>query len=198
MFLNRRIFAGLSIVVLLCAASKPSPAQQVVQRGTFGKPAQVMDETQAWTTPLLLVSDDEVQIYMPDISSSDWLSKNYPEYRDRGTYKLSMFTFYKSPKACRINMINWGLGDGDHLNECISIGYRVRRALINPHEKSVTLLMAAMVDDQGSIKPSSIQTEKTFRFWNQLDANTQQALEKANHLVEEQMKIYDHKMQNSR
>jgi hypothetical protein len=74
----------------------------------------------------------------------------------------------------------------------------VRRAIVNPNEKSVTLLMAAMVDSEGAIQSSSVRTEKVFRFWNQLDENTQVALRKANALIAEQMKIYDQKLQNIR
>jgi hypothetical protein len=35
-----------------------------------------------------------------------------------------------------------------------------------------------MVDQDGNIDQSSIQTQETFRVWNQLDANTDSALRK--------------------
>ncbi len=186
----------LAILVLVSPAGLSS--QQVVERGALGKPSQVLDETGEWTTPLLLASDKDVQIYMPDVTSSEWLKRNYSDYKDRGFYTLSLFTFYKTPEACRINQTNWGLGDNQHLNDCVSIGYRVRQATINPNEKSATLLMAAMVDLKGAIQSSSMQTEKVFRFWNQLDDNTHAALIKANALITEQMKIYDQKVQSTR
>lgn len=179
------------------ASSHVALCQQIVERGPMGKPDQVLDETGQWTTPLLLTSDADVQIYIPDVTTNDWLSRNYPDYRDRGTYTLSMFTFYKTPAACRANQTNWGLGDTAHLNQCNSIGYRVRRAVIDFHAKSVTLEMAAMVGANGAIDPASVTTERVFRFWNQLDSNTQAALTKANALVAEQMKIYDQKMRDN-
>ncbi len=193
--LSRALFS--SGVLLVTAATFIAQGQQVVQRGTFGKPAQVLDETEQWTTPLLLVSDADVQIYIPDVTATEWLKRNYSHYEDRGVYTLSMFTFYKTPAACRANQINWGLGDAEHLSDCNSIGYRVRRALINPHEKSVTLVMAAMVGSNGEIVSKSVITDHSFRFWDQLDANTQTALNKANALVAEQMKIYDRKLRDN-
>ncbi len=171
--------------------------QQVVERGAGGRPAQVLDETDQWTTPLLLVNDKDLQIYIPDVTSPDWLTRNYPDYHDRSFYTLSIFTFYKTPEACRANQTAWGLASGEDLNDCIAIGYRVRSVIIHPHERSVTLLKAAMVDLKGAILPASIKTDRVSRFWNQLDENSQTALKKADALVAEQMKIYDQKLQSA-
>lgn len=170
--------------------------QQVVQRGPLGLPSQVLDETQQWTTPLLVASASDVNLYIPDVTSPDWLKLNYPDYEDRGVYTLSMFTFYKSPEACRANQIGWGLSDAEHLNACIEIGYRVRKALVDPRQKTVTLLMAAMIGQDGQIDPQSIQHPKTSRTWEQLDPNTQAALQKASGIIEKQMKAYDLKLQS--
>jgi hypothetical protein len=187
---------------VLCSSAllaQTQTGQQIVQRGASGKPAQVLDETGQWTTPLLVAADRDVEIYMPDVTSPDWLKRNYPDFRDRGTYTLSLFTFYRTPTACRTNQTNWGLGDAEHLNACvIGIGYRVRRGRVDPQQKSVTLLMAAMVGQDGAIDASSIQDEGVFRMWDQLDPNTQAALQKANALVTVQMKMYDQKMQSIR
>lgn len=173
-------------------------AQQVVQRGTFGHPGGVLDETEQWTTPLSLVEDRDVIIYMPDTSTPQWLQRNYNNYLNKGTYTLSLFTFYRTPAACRTNQIAWGLGDAAHLNACIDIAYRVRRALIDPVSKSITLEAAAMVDQNGNIQPSTVQEDHVFRTWDQLDANTQTALKKADDLISYQMKIYDARQQSLR
>jgi hypothetical protein len=181
---------------LFCVAGLAAQGQQVVQRGAFGQPGQVLDDTGQWSTPLLVASDADVQLYIPDVSNPDWLQKNYREYIDHGTYVLTMFTFYKTPAACQANLIGWGLGDQEHLDDCLTIGYRLRKARLQPQGESVTLLEAAMVDQNGNIDQRSMQTQKVFRTWNQLDANTREALHKADALVQKQMKIYDARMQN--
>ena len=188
----------LTLAALLLCLPLRSSAQQVVQRGAFGKPAQGLDDTGQWTTPLPLASDADVQIYMPDVSSPDWLKQNYASYQNQGVYTLSLFTFYKTPEACRANQIGWGLGDAAHLNACISIGYRVRRARIDPHSKSVILLEAAMTDQNGNVLPSSIEKRSAYRSWDQLDPNTQTALKKADALVAAQMKIYYDRQNSAR
>lgn len=173
-------------------------SQQVVQRGPFGKPVQVLDETQQWTTPLLVSSDYDVELYIPDVTSTDWLSRNYSDFINRGTYTLSLFTLYKTAKACRANQISWGMGDAAHLNACNDIGYRVRQILIDPNQKSVQLLAAAMVSQNGQVDANSIKEPTVFRTWDQLDPTTQKAIVKTNELVTRQMRIYDAKIQSVR
>ncbi len=179
---------------MACAAVGTASAQQVVQRGALGTPAQVLDETQQWSTPLLVSSDHDVEMYIPDVSVPEWLARNYDDYEARGVYVLSMFTFYKTPKACRANQIAWGFSDAAHVDACLSIAYRVRQGSIDTQQKTVTLQMAAMVDQNGNVEPDSIERRSVTRAWSDLDKDTQAALEKANEAVAAQMRIYDRRM----
>src|ERR1700742_2321422 len=97
----------LACVVAVGLASS-ALGQQVVQRGALGVPASVLDETQQWSTPLLVAKDADVEIYIPDISSPAWLEKNYEDYRDKKQFAISIFTFYKTPNACQKNQTGWG------------------------------------------------------------------------------------------
>jgi hypothetical protein len=169
--------------------------QQIVQRGPLGRPAQVLDETQQWSTPLLVSSDHDVEIYLPDVSSPEWLRRNYTNFENKGQYVLSMFTFYRTTKACRANQIGWGYSDAAHLDACNDISYRLRQITVDSHQKTVTLIMAGMIDQDGQLDPASVQTQTVTRRWADLDANTQEALKKATGLVSDQMSVYDRKMQ---
>jgi hypothetical protein len=185
--------AALLLLLLFPALSF---GQQVVQRGPFGKPLQVYDDTQQWTTPLLVSSDRDIEIYIPDVTATSWLSRNYTDFQNHGTYTLSTFTLYKTVRACRANQVSWGMGDAAHLDACNDIGYRVRQLTIDPNQKSVQILMAAMVDQSGEIDNTSLQESSTFRTWDQLDDTTQKAILKANELVTRQMRLYDAKVHN--
>jgi hypothetical protein len=188
---------GIFFLLLLVASSASlGLAQQVVQRGAFGKPAQVMDETQQWTTPLLMASDRDVEIYIPDVTTTDWLQRNYRDYMDKGQYVLTMFTFYKTPKACRTNMIRWGYSDANHLDQCVDISYRVRQATVETRPKSITLIMAAMVGEDGQVKAATVQHDAVSRTWADLDEDTREALEKATALLTRAMDKYDRKVQS--
>lgn len=91
-----RVFALGWMVGAACAVGA---AQQVVVRGAFGKPAQMLDETGQWTTPLEVASDADVEIYVADVSNPDWLKANYDSFEGRGQYVVTTLTFYKNPKA---------------------------------------------------------------------------------------------------
>lgn len=166
----------------------------MVQRGALGRPGLVLDYTGQWTIPLLVASDSDVQLSIPDVSNPDWLKKSYRDYIDRGTYILTMFTFYKAPTACRANQLGWGLGDKKHLDACITIGYRIRKARIQLQGETETLLEAAMIDQNGNIDQNSIQTQETFRTWN----HRERALRKTDAIVRQAGKTYDEKVQSAR
>ena len=192
---TRPLFLTAFLATLWLACAVCGAQQQVVERGALGKPTQMMDETGQWTTPLLAAHDSDVGIYIPDVSNPDWLKQNYPDFRDKYQYVLTFLTFYRTPRACKANMIGWGYSDAAHLNACeTDIGYRIRRASVDTHLKTVTLIMAAMVDTRGQIVPASIEQQPISRNWSRLDANTQEALTKASALIAEQMKIYDRRV----
>ncbi len=172
--------------------------QRVLQRGPAGRPTTVMDETEQWTTPTLAAGDRDVEIYLPDLTSPSWLKANYRAYEDRGQYVITMFTFYRTPAACRVNQTGWGLADAAHLNACEMIGYRVRQGTVDTGQKTVTLIMAAMLDQDGTMDEASVQRQSVTRNWVELDANTRKAVEVANEVVARQMKLYDARVQRSR
>ena len=146
----------------------------------------------------MLSSDHDVELYIPDISSPAWLQANYRPFMDKHQYVLSMFTFYKTTQACRANQIAWGFSDGASLDQCIDIGYRVRQATVDLHLKTITLIMAAMVGQDGQILPDSIQRQPLTRNWTDLDANSQAALEKSAEMIRKQMHQYDQRQQGNR
>lgn len=190
--------ASQILLVMTGISQATAYGQQLIQRGPFGKPQQVMDETQQWTSPLLVFSGHDVDMYIPDVTSPAWLQRNYTSFEGKGQYVLSMFTAYRTPAACRANQTGWGLGDAAHLDACLDIGYRLRQASVDTQAKTVTLLEAAMIGQDGQIQPGSLRRPEVTRRWSELDPNTQEALEKATSLVTRQMKEYDLRMQQRR
>lgn len=188
--------ASYAITALLFGAAAVGWSQQVVVRGAFGRPAQVLDETGQWTTPLEVASDHEVSIYMADVSSPTWLQANYDAFEGRGQYVLTILTFYKTPKACRANQIGWGYGDAAHLDACVSIGYRVRQATVDVNLKTVTLIQAEMVGQDGTVVDGSVERQPLTRRWAELDGNSQTALDVATKLVTKQMDAYDRRLRS--
>lgn len=191
-----RQLALYAVALVLCGAGSMARSQQVVVRGAFGRPSQMLDETGQWTTPLEVASDHDVSIYIADVSNPDWLRTNYDAFEGRGQYVLTMLTFYKTPKACRTNQIGWGYGDAAHLDACVAIGYRVRQGTIDVNLKTVTLIQAEMVGQDGTVVDGSVERQPLTRRWAELDANTQAALAAATKLVTKQMDAYDRRLQS--
>lgn len=169
-------------------------AQQVLQRGPLGHPAQVLDEAGQWTAPLLIGSDAEIEVYIPDLSTTDWLQRNYRSFFERQQYQISVFTFYKSLRACRQNQIAWGFGDQAHLDACVDIGYRLRQVMVDAGQRTVTLQSAAMLTQDGLAVPDSGPVQQLTRTWAQLDPLTQKVLEKMTELAGEQERAYDRRI----
>ena len=197
----RRGYLKFCAVLLLIMCLGPVMGfgqEQVIQRGALGRPDKVLDDTLKWTTPVPVVSDKDYEIYIPDVTTTEWLARNYQPFIDKGQYVVSIFTFYKNTKACEANQIAWGYGDEAHLEACNDIGYRVRQITVETATKSVSLLMAAMIDPNGNIIPDSVNNTPMVRLWKDLDADSQKALEKTSELVAKEMTAYDTKMQNKR
>jgi hypothetical protein len=188
----------LMLVFVFACLSGLAPAagfgQQLVQRGAMGKPAEVLDDTMQWSTPLMVAGDHDVEIYIPDVTSTEWLKRNYTDFMEKKQYVISFFTFYRNTKACRANQIAWGRSDAENLDACNDISYRVRQVSVDTHLKMVTLIMAAMIGEDGQVVPSTMERQRISRGWHELDANSQGALDKATALIAEQMKRYDRKV----
>jgi hypothetical protein len=191
---QRILMFAFAIMCLSGLVPGASSGQQLVQRGALGKPAEVLDDTMQWSTPLLVAGDHDVEIYIPDVTSTDWLKRNYTDFMEKNQYVISFFTFYRNTKACRANQIAWGYSDAAHLDACNDISYRVRQVHVDAHLKTVTLIMAAMIGEDGQVVPSTMERQPISRGWHELDANSQEALDKATVLIAEQMKRYDRKV----
>lgn len=196
--LRRRIFGmGWRTAAMLLLGSglgRVGVAQQVLQRGALGVPAQVLDETQQWTTPLPVAGDVEQDVYIPDVSSATWLARNYADFENKGVYTISMFTQYKRPSACRRDLVRWGFSDAAHLDACVDIGYRVRQISVDTVQKTVTLIFAAMVGQDGQLLQDAVPPQMTTRRWVDLDQTAMGSISKSNQLVAAQMAFYDRKM----
>ena len=56
----RNLVFVLGVLISAGLFGQTQTAKQVIQRGALGKPAQVFDETEQWTTPLLVAADRDV------------------------------------------------------------------------------------------------------------------------------------------
>lgn len=194
-FLRLSFKIGFALMLVLLPLRRSTLlAQQVLQRGALGAPAQVLDETQQWTTPLLVTSAPDQDVYIPDVSTTAWLSRNYDDFENKGVYTLSFFVQYKRPSACARDLVRWGFADAAHLDACVNIGYRVRELQVDTLQKTVTLIFAAMVGQDGQLLQDAVPAQSMTRRWAELDSLATDSLTKSSKLVADQMYFYDRKM----
>ena len=72
----------------------------------------------------------------------------------------------------------------------------MRAATIDLNLKSVTLIEAAMVGQDGTVVDGSVERQGVTRRWAELDSNTQTALDAATKLVTRQMDGYDPRLRS--
>ncbi len=81
---------------------------------------------------------------------------------------------------------------------CIDIGYRVRELSVDTLQKTVTLVFAAMVGQDGQLLPDAEPVQRVTRRWIDLDPTALGALTKTTQIVSDQMRTYDRKMRGIR
>ena len=70
----------------------------------------------------------------------------------------------------------------------------MRRATVDANLKTVTLIAATMVDQDGNVLPLTVQQDTVTRRWAELEANTQKALTDATAVVTKQMAKYNDRL----
>jgi len=169
--------------LLACCLSTVASAQQMIERGPFGKPVKVLDETQRWSIPILVYEDKDIELYIPDVTTSEWIQSHAGTFNEKGQYTLSLFAFYKTERVCRKNQIDSGLGDQNHLDACASIGYKSHLITVNTWQKNITVLSSAWVDKAGQVYPELPPQKPGTRPFNDLDQNLRDALKKTTEIV---------------
>lgn len=179
---------------LLLSLTSAAAAQQVVQRGALGTPSQMLDETGNWSTPLPVGGDAAATVYIPDVSTTPWLQRNYADFSSRGVYHIAMLTFYRRNSACRQDLTRWGFADAAHLDACIDIGYRLRQLEVDITQHTLTLLGANMVSQDGVLLAEAAAPQSVTRRWADLDPAAFASLTQTNKIVADQMLAYDRRL----
>lgn len=188
-----RLLAQCLSIPLLCGIAS---AQQAVQRGALGFPSAVLDENAQWSSPVELLTNNDVSVFMPDVSNSIWLNANAERFLNTGEYTLTLVTFYKTRRVCRTDQVLAGFSDAAHIDACNDIRYRVRQIAVNTPQKTITLLMSGTADESGTIDSGSVQHETRTRGFKDLGDEALGALTKATDIIAKQSIAYDRRVNN--
>ena len=59
--------------------------------GPFGEPRMVMSEGGQWSYPIRIFENDEVETFVPDITSSGWISWHAAEFSKMHIFHISLY-----------------------------------------------------------------------------------------------------------
>lgn len=66
--------------------------------GPYGEPRMVMSEGGEWSYPIKIFANDEVETFVPDITSPGWISWHIGEFRQKGTYFTYLYIYHRKTR----------------------------------------------------------------------------------------------------
>jgi hypothetical protein len=63
--------------------------------GPFGEPRMVMSEGGEWSYPIKVFANNEVETFVPNITSTGWISWHVTEFREKGTYYTYLYIYHR-------------------------------------------------------------------------------------------------------
>ena len=140
---------GLVRVIVLCTFSwvvvVSALGQELLKAGPFGKPVLVMDEAGHWSIPISVYSDSDVELFIPDITAPAWVAWHTQEFREKGTYSVTLFSDYKKDHLCRTQRIVGHTTDPKYLEVCKALRYERMLVSVDTRKNTVTLVATILM-----------------------------------------------------
>jgi hypothetical protein len=158
----RKLFKALVLCALSWAIVVPAFSQEeLLKLDRSGRPILVMDEALHWSSPISVYSDSDLEMFVPDITTTGWIQWNARRYRQTGTYIVSVFSFYKSDYFCRKELIPAGhKTDPKWLESCSSLRYQRKLVTIDTRKRNATFLQTIVMEKDALYNP---QNQKNMR-----------------------------------
>src|SRR5271165_4355838 len=177
------------VCVLWCAISISAFGQGLLKPGPVGRPLLVMDDAGNWSTPISLYSDSDVEIFVPDITTTGWIAWHAREFREAGTYSVYVFSFYKNDRLCRQSRIPAEHDtDPKWLEACAALRYQRKLTSIDTRKKTVTLLEVVLMEGDGQFRPQS--QHRMYSTFPLVEASPKQAYDRLLAIVDREISEY--------
>jgi hypothetical protein len=109
-------------------------------RGPFGRPVAVMDEGDHWSTPILIYSDDEQEVFVPEITDPGWVSWFAATFRQNGIYSVFLYSYFPNDHWCLKYMTPTpSATKSDFAKSCAAVHYRRTQVEVDTRKKTVTI-----------------------------------------------------------
>jgi hypothetical protein len=164
--MRRRAKAILVSLLFFAGICSFVSAQVLIKTAPTGKPTAVRDEANNWSPPILVYSDPDLEIYVPDITTPKWLLSHGRNFRETGTYPISLYSYYKSERACRKDIIPAGhVTDPRWLEACSELRYKVQDIVVDTRKKRITIVQTMLLgSDANYHRETTLSTNTTVSF----------------------------------
>lgn len=89
---------ALAISTLCLCQDLTSGGPDSIIAGPFGEPRMVMSEGGEWSYPIKVFANNEVETFVPDITSPGWVSWHVAEFRTNGTYVTYLYVYRRQSR----------------------------------------------------------------------------------------------------
>jgi hypothetical protein len=114
----------IAFLILILSASY-LVAQKVILTGPFGVPEAVFGTDVGggnWASIIVLYEDDDIQFFIPDITTEGWVYWNVPRFIRTGLYRIDIFYWFKTREGCLLQRA--GKDEQDWQKLCQVVRYR--------------------------------------------------------------------------
>jgi hypothetical protein len=153
-----KTLARLAILIVILRTSSFSQqfttsGPELVKAGPFGRPILVMDDGDKWSIPILIYKDSEIEILVPDITTTVWVQWNVERFRKTGAFSTRLYAFFKNDHVCRRVLIPAGhKSDPKYLEDCKKLRYRVSYVTIDTRKKTAAVWKGIYILKDGSLQ----------------------------------------------
>jgi hypothetical protein len=176
-------------VFILALTCTDAIAQELIITAPFGKPAMVMDEVGNYSAAILVYSDSEVEIFIPDITTPGWIWWHGPAFREKGTYQVYLYEHFIKDSFCRRELIPAEhKADPNWLEMCSELRYRRRYISADTRKKTVAVRESISMESTARYNPAYVKEPNlTFRF-SELKKPTRLSVARITAIIEKEVK----------
>jgi TonB family protein len=166
-------------------------AQQLLQLGPFGKPVMVLDEGSNWSIPIQVYSDSNVVYYIPDITTSGWVSWHVQQFRQTGEYTVPLIAWYKTDSDCLTRLTVNQRSDPKYLGMCKLIRYEQKLVSIDTRNNIITELQSILMESDARLNPMNVNfAEHYSKPFNEVPKRIATTVTRINAIVVPEMREY--------
>jgi hypothetical protein len=183
-FTNMVAFGTFVFALLLVQPSASQSTPERIIKGPLGTPTALKDEDGNWAMPLLVYSDPDIDIFIPDVTDRGWLAWHVEQYRQTGRYVTVFLEHYKTDRLCRENFLSpASRNNPSAISACKEVAYGSRMMRVNTRDKSVTVDRLLLMNEDGIANPSNEIGKPQILSFSAVGPRTQSALARASELV---------------